>query len=387
VYDTVRALCTKMEMKFIPDIYVLESSGAINAFASRFFGRNMVVLYSAVFELIEEGAENELSFVIAHELAHIKRRHISKQLLVLPAMWIPGITQTYSRACEYTCDRMAAFYTGNSEAAKNALTIFSVGKILFKQVNRTSFLNQVNEEKGFSIWLTELLSTHPPLPKRINEIGLFMGDSEGPPIEKGSSKKLWLTLSVVMLLLIGIISGGIYSFKQLDIAAYLNKMGTSVNQETKSPLIDAVVAGDAQKVNHLLQTGIDVNTQDLEGWTALHWSTKASDVQITKVLLKAGAAADTEDYHGVTPLMTAASNGDLQIVQLLLDAETKIDHQDYDGSTPLMYAVSNGQAEIVKTLLKAGANTAIKDNQDLTALKLSIQQGYQDITALIRTYN
>jgi Zn-dependent protease with chaperone function len=86
VYDKVKELCAKMEMKFVPDVYVLESSGTLNAFATRFFGRNMVVLFSPVFELIEEGAEDELSFVIAHELAHIKRRHISKQLLVLPAM-------------------------------------------------------------------------------------------------------------------------------------------------------------------------------------------------------------------------------------------------------------------------------------------------------------
>jgi hypothetical protein len=32
-----------MDMKFVPDVYVLKSSGALNAFATRFFGRNMVV--------------------------------------------------------------------------------------------------------------------------------------------------------------------------------------------------------------------------------------------------------------------------------------------------------------------------------------------------------
>jgi Zn-dependent protease with chaperone function len=105
VYEKDKGLCAKMDMKFVPDVYVLESSEALNAFATRFFGSNMVVLYSTIFEMIEEGAEEELSFV--------------------------------------------------------------------KQVNRTSYLNQVNEEKGFVIWLSEVLSSHPPLPKRINEIGLF----------------------------------------------------------------------------------------------------------------------------------------------------------------------------------------------------------------------
>jgi Zn-dependent protease with chaperone function len=73
VYKRVQELCDKMEMPFVPDVYVMESSGALNAFATRFFGRNMVVLYSTIFELIEQEAEDELTFVIAHELAHIKR--------------------------------------------------------------------------------------------------------------------------------------------------------------------------------------------------------------------------------------------------------------------------------------------------------------------------
>jgi Zn-dependent protease with chaperone function len=387
VYDKVKELCEKMDMKFVPDVYVLESSGALNAFATRFFGRNMVVLYSAIFELMEEGAEDELSFVIAHELAHIKRRHISKQLLVLPAMWIPGVTQAYSRACEYTCDRIAAFYTGNSEAAKNCLTIFGVGKILSKQVNRTSYLNQVNEEKGFVIWLSEVLSTHPPLPKRINEIGLFMGDDGYAPAEKRSSKKLWIGLSAAILLLVGMIGGSIYAFKQLDVAALMNEIEASSNLGSTSPLIDAVIGGDSKKVNNLLQTGEYIDAQDSEGWTSLHWAVQASDIETSKVLIDAEANPNIEDYYGAVPLMTAAGNGNIEIVQLLLATDADIDHQDYDGWTPLMYAVSNDQIDAVRALLEAGANIETKDNQDSTALMLAIQRGNQEITALLRTYN
>lgn len=105
----------------------------------------MVVLTSTMFELIEQNAEDELTFVIAHELAHIKRRHISKQLIILPALWIPGLTQAYSRACEYTCDRYASYYTGNTEAANNCLTIIGIGKTLFQYVNREAYLKQADE--------------------------------------------------------------------------------------------------------------------------------------------------------------------------------------------------------------------------------------------------
>jgi Zn-dependent protease with chaperone function len=387
VYEKVRELSAKMEMKFVPDVYVLESSGALNAFATRFFGRNMVVLYSTIFELIEEGAEDELSFVIAHELAHIKRRHISKQLMVLPAMWLPGVTQAYSRACEYTCDRIAAYYTENSEAAKNCLTMFGIGKMLSKRVNRTSYLNQVKEEKGFIIWLSEVLSTHPPLPKRIGEIGLFMGDHESEIVANRSSNIIWLGISAAALLFTVIIGGSIYVFKKLDVVALMNEIEINSNLGSTPPLIEAVIDGDHPKVNSLLQVRENLNQQDYDGWTALHWAVKGADVDVTNAILKAGANPNMEDYYGIVPIMTAASDGHLEIVQTLLEKGANIDYQDYNGWTPLMYAVSSGQSEIVQVFLEAGANTDLKDGEDSTALKQAIKQGNQDIVALLRNHN
>lgn len=119
VFEKVRELCKAMEIQKISDVYVVESGGILNAFAAKFFRRNMVVLYSDVFDLINSEGSEELSFIIAHELAHIKRNHIIKQTLILPAMRIPFLGETYSRSCKYTCDRMATNYINNKEAAVN----------------------------------------------------------------------------------------------------------------------------------------------------------------------------------------------------------------------------------------------------------------------------
>ncbi|TDF94536.1 M48 family peptidase [Paenibacillus piri] len=170
VYDRVRALSAQMEIQQVPDVYIIQSGGVLNAFATRFFGRNFVVLYSDIFELIEQGNEEELSFVIAHELAHIQRKHVSKHMLIFPALWIPFVGKAYSRACEYTCDRMAMAYTGNVDAAIHALTILAVGKQLYRKVDIKEFLDQSYRERGFFIGWYELIATHPPLPKRIAEI-------------------------------------------------------------------------------------------------------------------------------------------------------------------------------------------------------------------------
>lgn len=62
VYERVQTLAAQMELKKVPDVFVIQSEGALNAFATRFFGRDMVVLYSEVFELArEQGKTNWIS--------------------------------------------------------------------------------------------------------------------------------------------------------------------------------------------------------------------------------------------------------------------------------------------------------------------------------------
>lgn len=173
IHQKVIELSTKMGVNKIPDVYVMESAGFLNAFATRFFGRNFVVLYSSIFELMKENREEELTFVISHELAHLKRNHVLKQVLILPALWIPFLGDAYSRAAEYTCDRMAVAYTGNAKAGIQALVTLAVGKKLSSSVNVKEYIIETEKEKGFFIWLSRVLSTHPPTPSRIKEIEYF----------------------------------------------------------------------------------------------------------------------------------------------------------------------------------------------------------------------
>ncbi len=173
VHQKVMELSRKMEIVKIPDVYIMESAGFLNAFATRFFGRNFVILYSSIFELNEENREEELAFVIAHELAHLKRNHVLKQLFILPALWTPFLGDAYSRAAEFTCDRMAVAYTGNAAAGVQALVTLAVGKKLSYNVNVKDYIYESEKERGFFIWLSQMISTHPPTPTRIKEIEYF----------------------------------------------------------------------------------------------------------------------------------------------------------------------------------------------------------------------
>lgn len=387
VFERTEELCEKMKIRQVPDIYVMESGGILNAFATRFFGRNMVVLYSEFFELIERDAEDEVAFVIAHELAHIKRNHISKMLFIMPSMFIPGIAEMYLRACEYTCDRYAAFFIGNPEAAKNGLTVLAIGKTLYRHVNHYEYVKQVENEKGFFVWFSEILSTHPPLPKRIHEIDVFFEEKD--PVYM-TSKLKWVFIPITIIGFGLIIAGGNYTLGKLE--SFLSEDF----EETFFPtgdiddipiLIDAVVKGDASKVQSLLDNGEDVHVEDYQGLTPLHWAVQAGDQEIVNLLIDKGADPNYENYDSVTPLMTAVEMGDTTIAQILLKAGGDPNLPDIEGMTSLFYAVFSDNVEMVRLLLDSGADPTVTDSMYMSSLMHAVQLKNGEIVNVLKSEN
>jgi Zn-dependent protease with chaperone function len=165
VHRLVEHLSREMELPAIPDVYVLQAGGLLNAFATRFLGRNFVVIYSDVLELAYQNGEPALAFVVAHELAHVKRKHLAWRWLLYPAMFVPFLGTAYSRACEYTCDRFGARY--RPDGAADGLRVLAAGKHLYAQVNVEELRAQALHDRGFWTWFAEILSTHPHLPRRV----------------------------------------------------------------------------------------------------------------------------------------------------------------------------------------------------------------------------
>lgn len=165
LHRLVERLSREMELPTAPDVYVLQAGGLLNAFATRFLGRNFVVICSDVLELAYENGEPALGFVVAHELAHVKRKHLAKRWLLYPAMFVPFLGTAYSRACEYTCDRFAAHY--QPDRVYDGLAVLASGKKLYAAVNVAALQTQAVQDRGFWIWFAEVFSTHPHLPRRV----------------------------------------------------------------------------------------------------------------------------------------------------------------------------------------------------------------------------
>ncbi len=165
IYRVIVKQSEQLELKRIPKVYIVESGGVINAFATNFLGFNYVVLYSDLVEVSYEKGADVVEFVIGHELGHIKRNHINKKLWTFPAQFVPFLTQAYSRACEYTCDGIG--HSLNQKGAEEGILVLAGGPKLAKKINAEVFLKQQYTEAGFWTWFSEKLAYHPHLCKRV----------------------------------------------------------------------------------------------------------------------------------------------------------------------------------------------------------------------------
>lgn len=376
VYNKVVELCNSMEIQSIPEVYVIESGGILNAFAAKSLRKNIVILYSDIFDLINTENNDELSFIIAH----IKRRHVAKHLFILPAMWIPSLGNAYLRACEYTSDRIAAYYINNSEASMNALTILAIGKTLFNKVNRDEYLLQHSKNKGLLNKLAEKSSTHPSLPKRIYEIKNYF-ENNFNPIEKNFKKIL---SSSMIVLVVGIIAFIVIKYNNNIMMAADNFLSDTLAEEDATAITEAVAESDVERVNELLNDGMYADVQDMDGWTPLMWAAQDGDVEIMNVLIQAGADPNMVDYYEETALIRAIYSQNVDAINLLLLSGADPNMADSSGWTPLMYAAANGVIEPVEALLNGGADPELKDANNFSAFLYAKKYGYNDIADLLK---
>jgi ankyrin repeat protein len=117
-----------------------------------------------------------------------------------------------------------------------------------------------------------------------------------------------------------------------------------------------------------LEAGAAIDSQNIDGATALMFASGNGHVTVVAAMLEEGAAVDSQDKDGHTALMRASGNGHVAVVAALLEAGAAVDHQNKNGATALMAAALNGHVEVVRALLKAGATVDHQDKVGRTAL-------------------
>jgi uncharacterized protein len=85
-------------------------------------------------------------------------------------------------------------------------------------------------------------------------------------------------------------------------------------------LINAVKDGDLATVKETINSGVDINEQDDQGWTPLNWAAGKGDIDTVKLLVEKGADVFKVGRDQRTPYMIALAAGRVEVVKFLREA-------------------------------------------------------------------
>ena len=153
-------------------------------------------------------------------------------------------------------------------------------------------------------------------------------------------------------------------------------------------LIEAVAAGNADRVRKLLAAGADCNARDGAGASALMLAADTGNLDLVETLIAAGADVNATDERGWGALAKAVYNADLDrgfadVAQALIAAGANVEAPIAYGIRPLMLAAGYGETAVVEVLLHAGADVLARNEGGLTALMMVKQKHYVDVINLL----
>ncbi|GMH47663.1 hypothetical protein TL16_g00116 [Triparma laevis f. inornata] len=188
------------------------------------------------------------------------------------------------------------------------------------------------------------------------------------------------------------------------IADLLSRNGAELNYKREADVIcGAAGVGNMDRIRVLVKYGIDVNSGDFDGRTALHLASSEGNLRVVELLLSMEADVNKKDRWGHTPLsdavgkghdlvaaalfarggelnmkaatsdfMKASREGDLAKLKLFVENGINVDCVDYDISTALHVAAIADQPVAVDFLLSAKANVNAKSRWGTSPLDEAI---------------
>lgn len=128
-----------------------------------------------------------------------------------------------------------------------------------------------------------------------------------------------------------------------------------VDGDARTPLVHAAFKGKKGIVSWLLTNGADIDHQDRNGWSALHFAVQEKNFGMVEHLLQHGASVRLRDAYGNTPLWRATfdSRGSYALVRLLLSHKADPNMKNEADRSPLDLAIQIGDDALV-TIFKNG---------------------------------
>ena len=125
---------------------------------------------------------------------------------------------------------------------------------------------------------------------------------------------------------------------------------------------------------------VDLNHQDRDKCTALHFAVQKKHSEVVEVLIDAGADIDRKDALGFSPLILASVSGALATVKMLVEAGVDVRATHKGKLTCLSLAVYGGETDTVRYL--AGL-PEVDLNHKCTALHYAAKQKHADVVQVL----
>ena len=178
LHNALRNASESLGLSEPPQMFVVNSSGSINALAVRFLKNRYVILYGSLVDLYidDDSDSEELKFIIGHELGHHAAGHCHwfREMFLGPAKWIPFLGLSLSRSREFSADRLGYLVAGSVEGSARGLASLAHGsKALNAVTNTEAFENQEAERPALVAFVDQLFATHPRLSLRVKKLREF----------------------------------------------------------------------------------------------------------------------------------------------------------------------------------------------------------------------
>jgi len=170
LYKMVEQAAHDLGLKSVPETFIYNSNGLLNAFARRILGGNFVFLTSALIDVTDD---KQVNFVIGHEVGHHAAGHLRfwPNFFRMPGHVIPFLGAAYSRSREYTCDQLGAYVSKDLDASRGALQMLGCGcRRLNTGLNCEAFMDQEKLVPPVSGFINEIFRSHPRLTRRVAAI-------------------------------------------------------------------------------------------------------------------------------------------------------------------------------------------------------------------------
>lgn len=179
---------------------------------------------------------------------------------------------------------------------------------------------------------------------------------------------------------------------QLEILKSCLEKGVDINttnRQGRTAIVNASLNKHYECVSFLINAGADINKQDQTCFNPFLLSCLNDDLTLLRIVLPAKPNLDLLTRFGGVGITPASEKGHMEIVRELLEkTEINVNHTNFVGWTPLLEAIvlndgGEKQQQIVKLLLDHGANPHMTDKYGKKPLELAREKGYNEIAELL----